>query len=272
MRPRNQMGGGGFLNMQLTYWVTRIMIVTAVCSLVGGIAVAWADATWPSYLLLEPQALWGDNQGVLNGIPAVWQIVTYIFFEFHWIQLILVLLMYGWFAGSLETAWGSRRFLINFAIFGVGSAALTVLLALVWAPLRGFQFAGSLAVMEALIIAWALTWPNKQILAFFVLPMKGVHFIYLTLGILGLRILFGGRDAFPMFIPEIFGVLLGFAVMYRNISFKRVGLQLKKLQVQQQLKREQVQREERAKRAAELGLRVVDDEDDDDEEPPQYLH
>ncbi|RMG10102.1 MAG: DUF1751 domain-containing protein [Deltaproteobacteria bacterium] len=237
--------------MHFTPWVTRLMIATATLSIVGAGAAAWLKSTVPLWFVLQPAAVWGGGQ-YLPGIPAIWQLFTYPFFIFDPIGLLFTLAAYGWFAGTLESWWGSRRFLRFVAIVTVGAAAVTVALAAVWPSLRLALYPSAWPLLEALVIAYGLTFPNRQILLMFVLPISGRLLVWITVGITGLYVLFSGT--FVPFVPAIAGMAIGAMIVTGTWRPRRLWLLLRKLWLSLRLRMAESRRSARASKAH---LRVV---------------
>ncbi len=261
MNPQGMGGGQGPLGMMLTPWVKRLMIATGVLSVIGGVAMAWMHSPAPLYFVLEPAAVYGRG-AVLPGIPAIWQLFTYPFFALEPLGLIFGLLLYGWFAGALEDWWGSKRFLRFFLIVSIGAAVLTTLLSLVWPALAGARIMGPYPVLEGLVIAWGLTFPRQSVYLFFVLPVQGIHLVYLTVGVVVVYILFSGQLA--PFMPQIFGMALGAVIVTGVWKPRFLVLRWRKFKVERELEQERRRRKSRVSKADHL--RVIDDEDNADDE------
>lgn len=267
MNPMGQGGGQGPLGMLLTPWVKRLMIATAALSIIGGVATVWMHSAAPLLFVLEPAAVFGRG-ALLPGIPAIWQILTYPFFVLNLIGLLFSVLLYGWFAGALEEWWGSKRFLRFFIIVSVGAAVLTVLLSLVWPALAAARIMGPYPVLEGLIIAWGLTFPRQQVYLFFILPVQGLHLVYLTVGIVALYILFSGHVA-PV-VPQIFGMGIGAVIVTGIWKPRFLVLRWRKFKVEREIAQERRRRKDRVSKAEHL--HVIDEDDDgggdDDKKPP----
>jgi membrane associated rhomboid family serine protease len=190
---------------------------------------------------------------VLQG--EVWRLLTWTFFEPSPIGLLFTCLMLWWFATELVHSWGARRVLIVYFGFAAASAALTCLVArLVGSGLMGFPYMGSSAVLGALIIAWAVMFPYRQLLVFFVFPLGGKPLIYLTVG---LTVLFGLYQGFGSVLPAFFAE--GMMLLYmREPTLHRFFLKLRLGAL------------ERASRRRSRHLREV--KKDGWGEPPRWLH
>lgn len=112
----------------------------------------------------------------------VWRLATWLFFETDPFALLFGALMLWMFGRDLAAALGGRRFLGAFLALGAGAAVATSLLALAWPTLLGGRWAGPWPVVDALVVAWALRYPDRQLLFMFALPVSGRTLLWLTLG------------------------------------------------------------------------------------------
>jgi membrane associated rhomboid family serine protease len=139
--------------------------------------------------LLEELAL--SCAGVFDQ-GKVWQVVTY-----WWLHdpsrpthLIFNMVWLWMFGAPLEKWWGAKRFITGYAIFGLGGAALTLLVGLLsrtdaLAPIMGgfwtrFHMGASGAVM-GITVAWGLVFANQTINLLFLGEMKGKTFLWITI-------------------------------------------------------------------------------------------
>lgn len=118
------------------------------------------------------------TEGVLSG--ELWRLVTYAVLHslhdpFH---LVINGLMLFFFGRDLEVLWGPKRFLL-FMLGAVLAGGLAVFVAGVTGLGIGSAI-GFSAVIEAAIVAWALHFRDRQILLFFVAPVRGVWMIGLA--------------------------------------------------------------------------------------------
>jgi len=122
--------------------------------------------------LLSPLALYPIGAGFWP-----WQIVTYAFLHGNFNHLFFNMLGLWMFGGELEHVWGQKRFL-QFYAASVVAAALTQLL--VNAVLGvGAPTVGASGGLFGLLLAFAMIFPNRIILLFFVIPMKAKYLVAL---------------------------------------------------------------------------------------------
>jgi membrane associated rhomboid family serine protease len=108
----------------------------------------------------------------------VWQLVTYMFLHaglFHILFNMLALWMFG---GELERLWGTRYFLKFYFVTGIGAAALTVLFAfLTSSTLQHSIIVGASGAIYGLLLAYAMYFPDRPILMYFVFPIPAKYFV-----------------------------------------------------------------------------------------------
>jgi membrane associated rhomboid family serine protease len=128
--------------------------------------------------LLSTFALWP-----IGGEFRPWQIVTYAFLHANFNHLFFNMLGLWMFGTELEHVWGQRRFVI-FYFASVLAAALTQLAVNLVMGSAG-PTVGASGGLFGLLLAFAMLFPNRTILLFFVIPMKA-KWLALLYGVLEL--------------------------------------------------------------------------------------
>jgi membrane associated rhomboid family serine protease len=150
---------------------------TALKALIGANVVMFVITTFVqsliSYLGLVPLL-------VLHQF-WVWQLATYMFLHggiFHILFNMLALWMFG---AELERTWGTRYFLKFYFVTGIGAGALTVLFSLLpfgfAQQLQRSIIIGASGSIYGLLLAYALYFPERPILMFFVFPIPAKVFV-----------------------------------------------------------------------------------------------
>ena len=139
----------------------------------------------------------------------VWQFVTYMFLHdtgniFH--ILFNMLLLY-WFGREIETILGPRRFLAFYLMAGA-FAGVAFCMVHLFQGLRSPVIGASGAVM-AVLVAYAICYPNQLILFFFVFPMKVRTCVLILIGIDLYSGLQGSQNGVANF-AHLGGALFGF--------------------------------------------------------------
>ena len=106
-----------------------------------------------------------------------WQIGTYAFLHGSFEHLFFNMLGLWMFGSELEQVWGRRRYL-EFYAASVVAAALTQLL-VNYVLGNGAPTIGASGGLFGLLLAFAMIFPNRIILLFFVIPMKAKYLVIL---------------------------------------------------------------------------------------------
>jgi membrane associated rhomboid family serine protease len=150
---------------------------TALKALIGANVVMFVITTFAQSLV-----------GYLGLVPAfvlhqfwVWQLATYMFLHggiFHILFNMLALWMFG---TELEHMWGTRYFLKFYFVTGIGAGVLTVLFSLLpfgfAQQLQRSIIIGASGSIYGLLLAYALYFPERPILMFFVVPVPAKIFV-----------------------------------------------------------------------------------------------
>ena len=97
-------------------------------------------------------------------------------------------LVFYFFAGTIESALGTRKFLMFYAMAALGGALAGLLFSLMAATFN-VPYAGMMPSLLALIVAFGLLHPEATILLMFILPIKAKYISYGTLIVTALTFL-----------------------------------------------------------------------------------
>lgn len=142
---------------------------------------------------------------------AIWQMVTYLFLHAgigHILWNMLALWMFG---AEMERLWGTERFLQYYFACGVGTAVCIILCAYaVGAPQIGTV--GSSGAIYGLLLAYAISFPDRMILFSFLIPMKSKYFVMIIGAIVFLQSFQGFRSGVSD-VAHLGGLLVGFLIL-----------------------------------------------------------
>ncbi len=157
--------------------------VGVLLALTGGASLWGAlDPRVPSFAALIPQA-------ILAG--QVWRIVTWPFVQRDVLGLLFGGFMLWSLGQQLSYAWSERRFVVRFINYTVVAGVGTTLLAVVLNdPTLGHI--GIWPVVIALLVSWAMMFPDRQVNFWGVLPMTGKTLALIVVGGTILSGLFNG--------------------------------------------------------------------------------
>jgi membrane associated rhomboid family serine protease len=136
----------------------------------------------------------------------VWRLVTWPFVQADPFTLLFGGFMLYWLGQQLSFVWSERRFLVRFFGYAVFASLATTLVALFWAPASG-SHVGVWPVANALIVSWALLYPDRQVNVWGVLPISGRTAAWLVVGGTFLYgIAAGGLRGIGVFMPHLAAV------------------------------------------------------------------
>lgn len=149
----------------------------------------------------------------------VWQPVTYMFLHSGWLQILFNLLALWMFAGELENRWGGKRFLFYYFLTGIGTAvfvlAIDSILAIRFSIDSGAQVVGTSGIIYALLLAYGLIWPNREILLAFIIPVKMKYFLIFfgLLEFFGTLGIIAGTSSNILHVGNLGGIVAGFVIL-----------------------------------------------------------
>lgn len=143
----------------ITPMVRLIIIISAACFFLDGISRGALSAHFSLYPPLALTKGW------------VWQFVTYIFLHGDIWHLLFNMLALWMFGSSLERLWGGPRFLQYFLVTGIGAGIISAILDFSSPPIIG-----SSGSIYGILVAFAITFPEVELLVFFLFSMKAKHY------------------------------------------------------------------------------------------------
>lgn len=202
--PPPRRGGGG------TYTVLGVLIARPIAWLIAAIVILSAFGS-----LLERVGIPVLHESVLVTrlvwAGEVWRLVTWAPLELSPLGLIFGCLLLYFIGPDLLHRWGTRRFFVNFFGGAAVVAAVTCLIGrYLWADVAVIPHLGLWPMEEAMVIAWAALFPDRQILLFFALPVSGRNLIAVTIAI---TVVMAALSGFPLFVPHFVAEVAALAYM-----------------------------------------------------------
>ncbi len=204
--PRGGGGGGGSYHIlgidiarPIAWLIATVVAMSAFGSLLERVGIPVL-----SYSVLFVGQVWGGE---------VWRLVTWAPLELSPLGLVFGCLLLYFIGPDLLNRWGTQRF---FALFFGGAAlvgaATCVVGRFLWPAVSSVPHLGLWPMQEALIIAWAALYRDRQILLFFALPVAGRNLIGLTIVV---TVIFAALNGFPQFVPHFLAELA--ALLYMDV-------------------------------------------------------
>jgi membrane associated rhomboid family serine protease len=252
--------------------VLRVVLIAVLAIwLAFAVALNWASAPESVFLLFC-----GNTERILSG--EVFRLLTapWLHMPSGTVGHVLSSLLGLYFlAPSLEERWGSKRFarfLLISAVFAYGFQMLVelVLPATLSARLVGEYWFGAMPVVEAIAIAWALSFRGQTVRLFFVLPVSSRGLILFVVGTSFMYLIAAAQSPSGLVAP-FGGMLAGYLWGGSTPSpMRRAWLKLRLAQLDVEAQREAKVRRRRIERS---GLQVLpggrrrDSDPDDDGRP-----
>ncbi len=115
----------------------------------------------------------------------LWQIVTYMFLHGGWFHVIFNLLGLWMFAGELEQEWGGSFFIRYYLLCGIGAGVfISVMNYYIYHSYHLNPVTlGASGAIYGILLAYGWIWPNRQVLLYFVIPIK-VKYLVIIFGLI----------------------------------------------------------------------------------------
>jgi len=191
--PRRPRGGSGSYHVLGVFILKPIAWLMALMVGMSALGAVFERMGYPvlSLSVLSVRHVWAGE---------IWRLLTWAPLALSPLGLLFgCLILYG-IGPDLLRRWGTRRFFLNFFGGAVVVGALTCLVVRrFWPDVSTIPYQGFWPIQEAMIIAWATLFPDRQILLFFALPVSGRNLIGLTIVI---TIVMAAMSGFPLFVPD----------------------------------------------------------------------
>lgn len=170
MYPHGLRSTVGF-NNPLTQTGKIMLIIYAVVYVLELIGEHWLGLPLYRLLALSPPA---------SGSFFLWQLITHpvIHDPSAPIGFLIDCVVFYFFAGTIESAVGTRRFLTIYIIAAIGGAVAGLLFSSLTSAM--IPYAGMMPSLLALIVVFGLLQPESTVLLMFVLPIKAKYISYGT--------------------------------------------------------------------------------------------
>jgi membrane associated rhomboid family serine protease len=161
----------------------------------------------------------------------LWQVVTYMFLHGGWFHILFNLLTLWMFAGEIEQLWGSNLFLRYYLVTGIGAGFFII--AMNYFIYLQYQMdpvtIGASGALYGILLAYGLTWPDRKVLLYFIIPIK-IKYLVLIFGCIeffGMVSSAAGTGGNISHIGHLGGLITGFIYIYTRMrggpAFKSTG-------------------------------------------------
>ena len=173
---------------------------------------------------LVPKLVWSQQM--------IWQPFTYLFFHggvWHVLMNMFVLWMFG---SELERLWGKNHFLKYYFLTGVGSGIVTMLFGLN----STVAVVGASGAVYGVLLAYGLTYPNRTIYLYGIIPIKSIWFV-IGIGIIAFFSSFDDGSQISH-LTHLSGMAIGYFMLKRSNRWKDLWFRIRKKTVEFQIQQE----------------------------------
>jgi membrane associated rhomboid family serine protease len=157
--------------------VKKLMIINGAVFIFQQIAGLFS----PGYV----ESIFGLSHAGLAYRFMIWQPFTYMFLHGGWLHIIFNLVALWMFAGEVENLLGEKRFLRFYLLSGFGAGIFIALMNFYIFSNQGMGpvTIGASGAIYAILLAYGITWPNREVLLYFILPVK-IKYLLLFFGLI----------------------------------------------------------------------------------------
>jgi len=139
-------------------WDSIVIRLIAINVAVFFLQIVLMRSPFTRFLALHPREV------ITRGY--VWQLVTYMFLHGDLFHIGINMFIIWMFGRTLEQIWGPRRFLQFYFACGLGGAVFSYIFA------YNTSVIGASAAVYGILLAYGVLFPDRQILLWFVLPVR----------------------------------------------------------------------------------------------------
>ena len=205
------------LDQYLTPAVKKIFLINVI---VGILLIVFGSLTGGAFVLKFVLFFSLYPPMVLRG--CIWQFVTYMFVHAEVMHLVFNMFVLWFFAPSLESSWGSRRFWSFYLITGAGAGLIHFGVSL----LSGYEVGpliGASGALYGVMLAFAAYNPDSIVLVWGVFPIK-VKYLVAILAFMTFLSTASGRESSVSNLTHLSGLLVAYvylALYHREWDIRR---------------------------------------------------
>ncbi len=208
------MGGGGFGqggNVRMQFGPSRVgPIVRGL--LIANIAGFVLQALFPWFI---------DVFGLVPKLVFrgwIWQLATFHFLHGGVGHLLINMLMLWMFGAELEFKFGRNKFIWLVVLSGLGAGLCQVIAN---GPGGVVPTVGASGIVFGLLLAWGLTWPERQVLVMLIIPMKGKWMAF-SAGLIEFLYVLDGRNPGIAHIAHLGGMIFAYVFLRYDTLYMRL--------------------------------------------------
>lgn len=206
------------MQLRVSETIKKLLITYVVIFIAQHVIDQFMGGNIRGWLALTPMS-------TLHGM--VWQVFSYSFLHVDVMHLILNMMVLAFVGSDIESVWGTRRFFIFYSFCILSAGVFYMLLQLVIANPIYLQMPmmGASGGIYGLLLAYAILFPDREMLFMMIFPMKSKQFVMLLAGIEFLQALFSGQSGLSA-IAHLSG--MGAGLLFMWLQAKGIQLDFKK--------------------------------------------
>jgi membrane associated rhomboid family serine protease len=164
----------------------------------------------------------------------VFQAATYMFLHSpsSLLHILFNMLMLWMFGSELARIWGTRRFLQFYLLTGFIAGAFSVFVM----PGSSIPIVGASGAVLGILVAFAVLWPDRKVLLYFLIPIKVKYLIMIVVAI-DLIYAFARPGDSVAHWTHLGGAIFGFAYMKRPVAVEFVRGRLLSVRRRKQIRK-----------------------------------
>ncbi|MCB9488047.1 MAG: rhomboid family intramembrane serine protease [Deltaproteobacteria bacterium] len=163
----------------------------------------------------------------------IWQLVSFNFLHGPLMHILMNLFMIWMFGSEIEMMMGRRRFIILMAVSGMGAGFCQALFSVLGGgPEAQIPIIGASGIVFGLLLVYGMTWPNRQVLVMFIIPMR-VKWMVVIFGVIEFLAVVGDRQPGVAHLAHLGGMLFA----YIFVRYDKVYMRLRRAYYERKLKR-----------------------------------
>ena len=172
---------------------------------------------------LVPNQIWSST-------PMIWQPFTYMFIHGD-IWHVLINMFFLWMFGSeLERIWGKERFLKFYFSTGTFSG---IIMMFYYGIESGISLIGASGAVYGILLAYGLTYPNRTIYLYGIIPIKSIWFVA-SLGLIAF-ISSINNTSNVSHMTHLAGMFIGYLLLKRPVRWKSLWFSIRKKTIEYQV-------------------------------------
>lgn len=161
----------------LTQTVKLLLITNGIIFIIQQIAALFIPGHIEYFFGLSYKGLFVDGN--------YWQIFTYMVLHGSWFHILFNMLSIWMFAGEIELVLGQKKFILFYILSGLGAGLFISIM-------NYFAFSaymlnpvtiGASGAIYALFLAYGITWPEREVLIYFLFPVK-IKYLLIVFGLI----------------------------------------------------------------------------------------